>query len=258
MLDTTGDKAVEQLYNYTDDNGKTTNILCEILPMTADNAKKTLTDKYDLTSAEADSVIQYTHPANPRPVIFITSSDMLQKAGWWSYFGSWNFKTQSSENYQYFIPDSQATVGPGQTVKYPILSEGGVTYNIVIERGTNLNDTNAYCEATVDQTGEILKVNGTEYNPLKASHLIIFHNNTIVKDQAIKGVSDGNFTIFLQVNGNKITPILMNNELSHSMFTRLYLEQGVDQDIFTAVHAETGVLLWNVNFNSTVAGGASK
>ncbi|MDO5848538.1 MAG: STT3 domain-containing protein [Methanobrevibacter sp.] len=257
MLDTTGDKAVEQLNNYTGDSGKTTSILCDILPMTAGDAKNTLVNKYHLSGSQADSVVKYTHPANPRPVIFVASSDMLQKAGWWSYFGSWNFENQSSENYQYFIPTSPVNVNPGQTVKYPILSESGITYNIVIQRGAGNNTTTAHTEAVITDSGEPLKVNDSVYNPLNASHLIVIENNQMMKNQTISGV-DGNYTIFLMAEGNSYTPILMSNILRDSMFTRLYLEGGYNQDIFTQVHMENGVSLWQVNFNNTVAGGAGK
>ena len=49
----------------------------------------------------------------------------------------------------------------------------------------------------------------------------------------------------------------MSNELENSMFTRLYLEGGFNQDIFTQVHMDNGVSLWQVNFNNTIAGGGS-
>ena len=49
----------------------------------------------------------------------------------------------------------------------------------------------------------------------------------------------------------------MSNELSNSMFTRMYLLGGAGQNIFENVHMENGVMLFNVNFNNTVAGGAS-
>ena len=53
---------------------------------------------------------------------------------------------------------------------------------------------------------------------------------------------------------NKYTPILISNKLANSMFTKLYLLGGAGQDIFTNVHTEEGVMLWQVNFNNTVAG----
>ena len=78
MLDTTGDRAVEALVNITNDTGKSTDILIDILPKTASDAQKTLQTKYHLTGAQAKDVVNYTHPKNPRPVIFVASSDMSQ------------------------------------------------------------------------------------------------------------------------------------------------------------------------------------
>ena len=70
-------------------------------------------------------------------------------------------------------------------------------------------------------------------------------------------VKDANFTLFLMGNNNQYTPILISNELRNSMFTQLYLLGGAGQNIFENVHVENGVMLFNVNFNNTVAGGAS-
>ncbi len=257
MLDTTGDRAVKQLNEYNGgDSGLTTTILCEILPLPSADAKNVLVNKYHLSDSQADKIINYTHPSNPRPVVFVASSDMLQKAGWWSYFGSWNFETQTSENYQYYVPNSQVTVKPGETVKYPIIDENGMTVNIVIHRGTGNGTTTAYTEA-LQSNGSKIYINDTEYNPLNASHLIVIENNQFVVDEDIKGAENSNYTIFLMGEKDVYTPILMSNELRDSMFTRLYLEGGYNQTIFTQIHMENGVSLWQVNFDQTAAGGTS-
>ncbi len=255
MLDTTGDKAVAALNNVTHNYEKTTSILCQILPMTKDNATNTLINNYHLNNAQADNVTQYTHPDNPRPVIFVASSDMLQKAGWWSYFGNWNFSNQSSVNYQYIVPDSQVEIAPGQTVHFTMLDEEQVKYNVVISRGTGNNTTTAYTEALYN--GEPLKVNDSDYNPLNISKMIVFENGYLTKNESVGDIKDANYTLYLMGEGNSYTPILMSNELENSMFTRLYLEGGFNQDIFTQVHMDNGVSLWQVNFNNTIAGGGS-
>ena len=78
MLDTTGDRAVDALDGINGGNtSQTTSILIDILPMTASDAKNTLVNTYHLTDAQANEVVSYTHPENPRPVIFVASSDML-------------------------------------------------------------------------------------------------------------------------------------------------------------------------------------
>ncbi len=256
MLDSSGEQADTRLTEITGDTGKATSILIDILPKTASDAQKTLTSKYGLTSAEAKEIVSYTHPKNPRPVTFVASSDMLQKAGWWSYFGAWDFENQTSENYNYYVPTSQVEVQPGHTGKLSLLDDQGMTINAVIERGTGNNTTNAYTESVYTDSGEPIMINDTEYNPLKASDIILIEDGYIVKNESIKGASDGNYTLFIMGENNQYTPILISNELSNSMFTQLYLLGGSGQDIFEPVHAESGVMLFNINFDNTVAGGS--
>jgi dolichyl-diphosphooligosaccharide--protein glycosyltransferase len=258
MLDSTGTLAQQALVNYTGDTGKATSILIDILPKTADDAQKTLTSKYQLTTEQANDVVQYTHPDNVRPVIFVASSDMLQKAGWWSYFGAWDFENQNSTNYNYYIPQSGgATIEPGSSGKVEMINDQVMTVNTVIERGTGNNSTTAYTEAVYTQTGEQIKINDTPYNPLNISQIIVVQDGYIMKNESVGDNKDANFTLFLMGNGNDFTPILIHNKLANSMFTKLYLFGGAGQNIFENVHTEQGVMLFNVNFNNTVAGGAS-
>ena len=254
MLNTKGTLADEYLTNVTGSTGKTTDILIDILPRTADDAQKQLTSKYGLTSAEAKQTIEYTHPSDPRPVIFVASSDMLGKSGWWTYFGAWDFDNQTSENYNYYVPTEQVTVKAGETGKLTLLEDQGMTVNAVIERGTGNNTTSAHIESVYTENGEPIKVNGSEYNPLKASDIILIEDGYIMKNESIKGADDGNYTLFIMGQDNAYTPILMSNELTNSMFTRLYLLGGAGQNIFEPVHSENGVMLFNVNFNNTKAG----
>ncbi|WP_458454602.1 STT3 domain-containing protein [Methanobrevibacter sp.] len=254
MLDTTGNKALDYLIGITDSPGKSTDILIDILPRTSDDAQKVLQSKYGLNSTAAKEVVKYTHPKNPRPVIFVASSDMLQKAGWWSYFGAWNFDNQTSENYNYYVPYDQVEVKEGSSGKLQLLEDQGMTVNAVIERGNGNNTTNAHVESVYTENGEPIKVNGSEYNPLKASNQIIIEDGYIVKNESIKGAKDGNYTLFVMGQDNQYTPILISNELTDSMFTKLYLLGGAGQNIFEPVHSENGVMLFNVNYDNTKAG----
>jgi dolichyl-diphosphooligosaccharide--protein glycosyltransferase len=186
---------------------------------------------------------------------------MLTKAGWWTYFGAWDFENQSSENYNYYMPQpgtpSSVEVQPGQTNKIQLLDDQGMTINTVISRGTGNNTTTAYTEAVYSQTGEQIMINDTPYNPLNISHIMVIEDGYVMKNESIGSVKDANFTLLLMGNDNQYTPILMSNELRNSMFTQLFLLGGAGQDIFENVHVESGVMLFNVNFNNTVAGGGS-
>jgi dolichyl-diphosphooligosaccharide--protein glycosyltransferase len=254
MLNTEGTMADDYLTNVTGSPGNATSIIIDILPRTADDAQKVLTTKYHLTDKEAKQTIKYTHPKNPRPVIFVASSDMLQKAGWWSYFGAWDFDNQTSENYNYYVPYDQVEVKEGSSGKLELLEDQGMTVNAVIERGHGNNTTNAHVESVYTDSGKPIEVNGSEYNPLKASNQIIIEDGYIVKNETIKGAKDGNYTLFIMGENDQYTPILISNELTNSMFTKLYLLGGAGQDIFEPVHSENGVMLFNVNFDHTKAG----
>ncbi|MBR5954013.1 MAG: peptide transporter, partial [Methanobrevibacter sp.] len=254
MLDTSGELAVDGLVNITGDAGNATDILIDILPKTSDDAQKTLQSKYHLTASQAKEIVNYTHPENPRPVIFVASSDMLQKAGWWTYFGAWNFENQSSENYNYYVPTSQVEVKAGETGKLALLEDQGMTINAVIQRGSGNNSTTAYTEAVYTENGQQIMVNDTPYNPLNISNIVVIEDGYIMKNESVGKVKDANYTLMLMGNDNQYTPILMSNELANSMFTRLYLYGGAGQDIFEPVHSESGVMLFKVNFDKTKAG----
>ena len=254
MLDSTGNRAVNKLIEITDSPGKSVDILLDILPRTSSDAQKQLTTKYNLNADQAKEIVGYTHPDNPRPVTFVASSDMIVKAGWWSYFGAWNFDNQTSENYNYVMPYESVKVGPNQNGTLTLQEQGGMTVNAVIEKGSGNNTTNAHVDSVYTETGEPLKINDTEYNPYKISRLIVIEDGYLMKNESIKGADDGNFTMLLMGQNNEYTPILMDKHLENSMFTKLYFYGGANQNIFEPVHSENGVMLFNVNFNNTKAG----
>ena len=254
MLNTEGTLADQYLINITGEPGKATDILIDILPRTADDAQKVVQSKYGLTADQAKQLMEYSHPKNPRPTIFVASSDMLTKAGWWTYFGAWDFDNQTSENYNYHIPYTSVNVKPGHSEKVQLLEDQGMTVNAVIERGSGNNTTTGQVESVYTENGEPIKVNGSDYNPLKASRLIVIENGYLMKNESIKGADDGNYTLFIMGQDDGYTPILIDKHLENSMFTKLYLMGGSGQNIFEPVHAENGVMLFNVNFNNTKAG----
>jgi dolichyl-diphosphooligosaccharide--protein glycosyltransferase len=87
--------------------------------------------------------------------------------------------------------------------------------------------------------------------------MIVIEDGYLVKNESVGDVKNANYTLFLMGEKNKYTPILMDNKLSNSMFTQLYLLGGANQNVYEMVHMENGVSLWKINFNNTVAGGAS-
>jgi dolichyl-diphosphooligosaccharide--protein glycosyltransferase len=205
-----------------------------------------------LTEAQANNVLQYSHPDHPRDVVFVASSDMLQKAGWWTYFGTWNFAEQNSTSLQYMVSTTTANITPGHSGTIPLLDENGISFNAVIHRGANgTNNTTGQVQAVFDNNNTTVSINGTNYNPLKASNVMVIEDNYLTKNETIHGATDGNYTLFILGNNNTYNAILIDNKLVDSMFTRLFLLGGNGQNQFQMIHMESGVSLWKVNNNAT-------
>ncbi len=89
MLDCGSNNAFIEIDKKNNDTEISENIVSEIIMMSKDNAKKYLLAK-GYTSQEADTILSYTH-CTPPDDYFITSEDMVGKAGVWAHFGLWNF-----------------------------------------------------------------------------------------------------------------------------------------------------------------------
>ena len=250
MLATTGDNATNLLANYTGSNATAVDALIDTLPQDRADAQKTLVTKYNLTQSQARAVVKESHPSNPNNVSLILSSDMIGKAGWWSYFGNWDFDNLESSNSQYYVANSYVPIKSGQSGNITVLNDSGILYNAVVTRGAN-NNTTAQIATVWDSNKTPVDLNGTEYNPLKASDLILVEDGYLKYNDTIKGNSDGNFTLFVLGQDNEYTAILMTNDLKDSVFTNLFLLGGAGQDTFTLSHMENGVAVWTINDGSS-------
>jgi len=248
MMAYTGDNATNALDNITNNSGKSVEILENTLTLSAEEAKNKMVGTYNLTSSQADEIVKLTHPTNPTPVIFVASSDMIQKAYWWSYFGSWDFKTQSSSHYTYMASEQpekvkstgNGTYGANITNSY----DRGILYQTVISKGVANNTTNATTRA-VFENGTPVIVNNTTYNPFKVYNLIMIEDNIIWKNETVN--ESGNYTLLVIGDNGTYSSIIMNKELESSMFTKLYILGGFGQSAYELVHMEQGVSLWKIS-----------
>ena len=246
MLGTTGSNASDLLCNYTGSNVTAVDALDKTLGLSREDAKSTLISDYNLTESQANAVVKQSHPSNPNNVAFVLSSDMIQKAGWWSYFGSWNFDTLDSTNYQYYMSGNYATIKPNSQGSINVLNDSGVLYNAIVKRGSNgTGETTAQMTAVWDKNGSKIDLNGTEYNPLKASNLIAIEDGYLTVNKTLN--NGGNYTLYVIGSGNDYTAILMDNKLKDSVFTRLFLLGGAGQDTFTLTNMQEGVSTWSIN-----------
>ncbi|MBE2899815.1 peptide transporter [Methanothermobacter thermautotrophicus] len=234
MLSSSGDLAYETLDNYTNDSGKTAEILTATLGLPREEARAVMIGRYGLSDSEADTVLRYSHPTKPKPFVLVLSSDMLGKAPWWTYFGTWDFKKKTGSRYGYYpsMGSSKPQVVNNTTVIQTVntmVDQNNVLGTIIEKKGNTTNATIA-----VGNNMTVQKI-----NPHK---LMIIEGNLLVKNEIVD--SDAQLSLIVIGSGNQYTTIIMNRELEDSVFTKLFLLGGFNQTSFKFLHQEPGVLLW--------------
>ncbi|MDI9438101.1 MAG: STT3 domain-containing protein [Euryarchaeota archaeon] len=222
MLSSSGDEGYYTLENYTQNTGKSVEILEKTLGVDKASAQTIMTGQYGLSMEQAQNVLKYTHPDNPVPVVFITSYDMIGKAGWWSYFGGWNFQNSSGQNMVYSLAPANITT---QNDTLVLQGENGVVAQIT---STNI-------------TAGIV----TSNNQVALAHqVIVMVNGTTATYHLVSNQST--FSVMIIKEGDSYYTMAMNRELENSMFTRLFFLQGAGLTRFSPIHAQPGVIVWNV------------
>ena len=247
MLASSGDMAPLTLDNYTNNTGKSAEILNNILGVNKTQAISIMTTQYNLTPDQAQTIVQYTHPNNPTPDVLITSSDMVGKAGWWSYFGSWNFTSNNGTNYQYLAAQMNST-----TVNNKTLLIGG---NAVVAQANGTNnisagivDTNAI---TSNDTTTTLNEISNELQTGNGSLVIQPHTLTLINNNTVTQTIVSNssqYSILLINENDTYIAVAMNKELENSMFTKLFFEGGAGLTHFKSLYGQPGVMVWGVTY----------
>lgn len=251
MLGTSGDEAFMTLDKYTNDSGKSAEILEKTLGVPKEEAKTIMASQYKLTSSQIDNVIKYSHPDNPEPVILVASSDMIGKSHWWTYFGNWDFKKQNSTGYQYMQFKELGTLAKvsNDVYKATIVNYKDASSRVetIITKGTGSNTTNAEVQMVYTNGSIIKDKDGKVYNPFTVNRVMIIEEGQIVKNETVNETGD----YFLLVFGSNGTyySYVMNKELENAMFTKLFILGGFGQNSFELVKQENGafvVQLWKV------------
>ncbi len=233
MLTSSGDQGYLTLESYTHNTGKSVEILDRILPVDKQDAQTILTSHYNLTSDQAQNVLQYTHPAKAIPhVLLLNNMYLLSKAYWWSYFGNWNFQNNTGQGYSYSAQQADSQQVNGMTM---ITAQNGIVAQI---KGTKV-------------------VAGFQYKQNNQTHLldphklIVVQNGKVVMNQIVSNYSS--FSIILVEENNNYLAVILNKELEDSIFTRLYFTNGAGLIKFKLVHKEGkiidpyGVMVWSVS-----------
>ena len=93
MLDCGENDAYDLVLEETDDPLLTKKIIDQIILEDENTARNTLSNYI----TNVDEVLEKTH-CDPPADYFITSEDMVSKAGVWAHFGSWDFERAFAYN----------------------------------------------------------------------------------------------------------------------------------------------------------------
>lgn len=254
MLSTSGDLGPLTLDNYTKDTGKSVEILNNILGVDKATALTIMTTNYTLTQDQAQNVLKYTHPDNPTPDVLITSSDMVGKSGWWSYFGNWDFHSKSSTQYNYvqgqgvIVPNNisglsnttTALLSPDNAV-FAEITGNNVTAGIV--NVNQLQNQNMSATELISQLTTGLQSNSSTLI-MKPHRLIVMQDNNITQNDIVSESSL--YSIIIVKTNGTYTTYLLNKELEDSMFTKLYILRGQGISQFKLAYEQPGVIVWSV------------
>ena len=268
MLDCGSNTAFEKLDEKIKDVSVSVKLLYRIVKLSKGDAKKLL-EANGLSGSEAENVLQYTH-CEPPEDYFITSEDMVGKAGVWAHFGSWDFDRadiwvfaknmprdsaidfitknmnvsgQEAERL-YFEVQGIADEGEANTWIAPWPSYAGQANcrnienrTISCDNGVKINLTNMDAEVPTQQG--IMR----PYSLVYAS-----------ADDVVEKKFDSQFPFSL-IFVNRESPfiVLSQPQLARSMFTRLFYFEGYKLEHFKLFSHEQGltgtnVYVWKVDW----------
>ena len=251
MLTSSGDLAPLTMDNYTNNTGKSVEILNNILGVDNTTAYNIMTTQYSLSPAQAQTILNYTHPSNPAPFVLITSADMIGKAYWWSYFGNWNFQTNNSTAYTYasgqaaVVPNNETGLGNNTTLL--VSNDNAVAAQIInnnVSAGlvnvNQLQNQNVSTSVVINQI--IGGLQGNNSLVMKPHKLIVIQGNNVTQNEIVDNSSQ--ISIIINQQNGVYETIVMNRELEDSMFTKLYLLGGMNLTQYKLAYGQPGVLVW--------------
>lgn len=206
MLATSGDYGYLTLDGYTKNTTKSIEILNSILGVDKQTALKILKNNYGFNDFQAQNVLNFSHPTNPRQIILVTNNGMITKGYWIFHFGSWDFNKQKGNDITYSV--------------------GQINYTEKISKSTN--------GVIIDpQTGKITWDDKVPYCVLKVGN-----NGT----EKIYLDRNSNFCIFLLINSNQT--VVMDKGLEDSIFTNLFMEK--NSRYFKPIFSNKNVTIWKI------------
>ncbi|MBW2981208.1 hypothetical protein KY360_07365 [Candidatus Woesearchaeota archaeon] len=279
MLDCGANNAFRELNKIITDTPKAIDVIYKIIVLDKVDARKILEDE-GLSDREADSVLQYTH-CEPPEDYFISSEDMVGKAGVWSHFGSWDFDralmyntlkkreyTNDKDKSAQFLQERfNLSLEEAENIYYEIqsISDSKEANNWIAEwpnyfgmQGCNKKDNKTLecgflqgTKALVDL--ETMDVDiSTQQGIMHPAALAYATEDGMVKKEFLNDTI-GTVGMTLIPSGDGYTALLCHPKLVAGMFTRLFYMEGHGLKHFEKFSDQRGItggriIVWKVNW----------
>ncbi len=280
MLDCGGTRAYDAVLEITEDPAIAIDIIYEIIPETEEKAGEIL-GKYVDDDGKIDEILGFTH-CQPSEDYFITSEDMIGKSGVWAHFGSWDFdraliyNTLKKKEFSEDIEKSSEFLQE----RFNFTKNEADNLFFEVQGITNSQQANNWiapwpgyagtngCRKVDDETLSCdngLIFNLTTYEAFGNAQQGVVHpkfvsfptnEGIILKEynESLIAISGGrNLGVALIKNGDNYQALQMDSDLTASMFTRLFYQEGIGLRYFKKFSDERSVfggriIVWKVDW----------
>lgn len=280
MLDCGATLGYDTVNNATGNMHRAVDIVYEIIVLDKEEARKVL--EKNIPAAQQDKIdviLNYTH-CNPPDDYFITSEDMVGKAGVWAHFGSWDFerakiwrelrKKSLDEAVAIMKKEFNYSDEKAQNLYYEVQSitdekEGNnwispwpgyagmascpLANNDTIQCVFNIGNQMIPIQVRTKTMEAFIETNSGNMYPASISY-IDGKNNFVHKKYANNTIP---YSITLIKEGDGYSGIMESSELAASMFTRMFYLNGTGLKHFDFFTKETDisgldVIVWKVDW----------
>ncbi len=253
------------------------NLLNEILLQSKTDAAKTVQTKYHFTTEQSAELLKYTHCDAPIDY-YITSEDMIGKAGVWGHFGTWNFKRAvmyqkthglnredavrlltthfnlSANEAEKLHAEIQTTPADQWIASWPSYLSGigncQPPKNNTLVCPIQTREGNAL--VTIDlKTMDVAFNTGQKEEIVPTS--IVYADKEGIKEKKLTGKTVP-ISIILLPSGGSFQTLVADPALAASTFTKLYFFDGHGQKCFKKFHEDKNlnggkIITWIIDYN---------
>ena len=274
MLNCGQNSAFEELDKIWGDALRQVNLLNEILVQDKKEAIRTLNEN-GLTTEQIAAVIQKTHCDAPTDY-YITSEDMVGKAGVWGHFGSWDFKKavmylnvkklNQQEAVDYLTTTFKMSEQEADRIYSEVQSNEADKwiapwpgYLSGFQGCDRLSDVELRCPGSIQGQNFALRIDTTtwnvsfENNPEITPNSLVYATKEGVFEQEFAGQKTG-FSVMLIPRGEDYVYMLADPLQAASTFAKLFFFEGHGLNCFqkfydTQNYGQGRIIVWIVDYD---------